>query len=43
MKLIEGGPFYREKLDEKINSMVEGWNYRLDPTIYVKSYISKVY
>ena len=23
--------------------MLEGWNYRLDPSIYVKSYINKVY
>ena len=35
--------FYAERIRNKINSMLEGWNYRLDPAGYVKLYINKVY
>jgi hypothetical protein len=37
------GTFYAAKIRTKINSMLEGWNYRLDPAEYVKHYIKKVY
>lgn len=43
MEKIPGGTFYGEKLRDQIYRMLDGMNYRLDPTVYVNSYISKVY
>jgi hypothetical protein len=43
MKKLPKDTLYEEKLTVKINSMLDGWSFRLSPEVFVKSYISAVH